>query len=180
MNTGIQRSSATPYGASTTTSPAGKISIGQITWKKDLPAIAAAHNIPYVATACPSYPFDLMDKATGYWDVVASSMGSSGTSLINNVGGNGFLITQALSSASNIDNTNLVPNIEEGGLVDAYEKGIIDPTKVVRSAIENAAAAAVTLLMTNGFAMVCGDPLSVIDAIRYPLLGVTLMEALLA
>ncbi|MFC2021748.1 pyruvate synthase subunit PorB [Chloroflexota bacterium] len=62
MNTGIQRSSATPFGASTTTSPAGKKSIGQVTWKKNMPAIAAAHDIPYVATACPSYPFDLMDK----------------------------------------------------------------------------------------------------------------------
>ena len=62
MNTGIQRSSATPFGASTTTSPAGKVSIGQVTWKKDMPAIAAAHKIPYVATACPSYPFDLIDK----------------------------------------------------------------------------------------------------------------------
>ena len=62
MNTGIQRSSSTPYGASTTTSPAGKHSIGQVSWKKDMPAIAAAHNIPYVATACSSYPFDLMDK----------------------------------------------------------------------------------------------------------------------
>jgi len=62
MNTGIQRSSGTPFGASTTTSPAGKVSIGQTTWKKNLPAIAAAHDIPYVATACPSYPFDLIDK----------------------------------------------------------------------------------------------------------------------
>jgi pyruvate ferredoxin oxidoreductase beta subunit len=62
MNTGIQRSSATPFGASTTTSPAGKVSIGQVTWKKNMPAIVAAHNIPYVATACPSYPFDLMTK----------------------------------------------------------------------------------------------------------------------
>ncbi|MBL7125549.1 MAG: pyruvate ferredoxin oxidoreductase, partial [Dehalococcoidales bacterium] len=62
MNTGVQRSSATPYGASTTTSPAGKVSIGQVTWKKNMPAIAAAHDIPYVATACPSYPFDLMAK----------------------------------------------------------------------------------------------------------------------
>jgi pyruvate ferredoxin oxidoreductase beta subunit len=62
MNTGIQRSSSTPYGASTTTAPAGKVSIGQVTWKKNMPAIAAAHNIPYVATACPSYPFDLMAK----------------------------------------------------------------------------------------------------------------------
>ena len=64
MNTGIQRSSSTPYGASTTTSPAGKISIGQINRKKNMPAIAAAHNIPYVATACPSYPFDLMNKVS--------------------------------------------------------------------------------------------------------------------
>jgi len=62
MNTGIQRSSATPFGAHTTTSPAGKVSIGQFSWKKNMPAIAVAHNIPYVATACPSYPFDLMDK----------------------------------------------------------------------------------------------------------------------
>jgi pyruvate ferredoxin oxidoreductase beta subunit len=62
MNTGIQRSSATPHGASTTTAPAGKFSIGQTTWKKDLPEIAVAHNIPYVATASPGYPFDLMNK----------------------------------------------------------------------------------------------------------------------
>jgi len=62
MNTGIQRSSATPYGAFTTTSPPGKMSIGQVSWKKDMPAIAVAHKIPYVATACHSYPFDLMAK----------------------------------------------------------------------------------------------------------------------
>ncbi len=62
MNTGIQRSSATPFGASTTTSPAGKKSIGQYTWKKNVAEIAAAHNIPYVATATHGYPFDLMDK----------------------------------------------------------------------------------------------------------------------
>ncbi|MDT8272021.1 MAG: pyruvate synthase subunit PorB [Desulfomonilia bacterium] len=62
MNTGIQRSSSTPYGASTTTSPAGKVSIGQQTQKKNLPRIAVAHNIPYVATACPSFPFDLIEK----------------------------------------------------------------------------------------------------------------------
>ncbi len=62
MNTGIQRSSATPFGAVTTTSPAGKKSFGQFSWKKNMPAIAAAHNIPYVATACHSYPFDLIAK----------------------------------------------------------------------------------------------------------------------
>jgi len=62
MNTGIQRSSSTPFGAHTTTSPAGRRSIGQFSWKKDMPAIAVAHKIPYVATACPSYPKDLMRK----------------------------------------------------------------------------------------------------------------------
>jgi len=62
MNTGVQRSSGTPFGASTTTSPTGKLSIGQTRWKKNMAAIAVAHNIPYVATACPSYPFDLMAK----------------------------------------------------------------------------------------------------------------------
>jgi len=63
MNTGIQRSSSTPYGAGTTTSPPGKKSIGQQTWKKNMPAIAAAHDIPYVATASPAYYVDLMNKA---------------------------------------------------------------------------------------------------------------------
>ncbi len=63
MNTGIQRSSSTPYGAWTTTSPPGSVSIGQRTWKKDMPSIAAAHNIPYVATATPAYALDLVNKA---------------------------------------------------------------------------------------------------------------------
>jgi pyruvate ferredoxin oxidoreductase beta subunit len=62
MNTGIQRSSETPFGASTTTAPYGKESMGQHTQKKDMAAIAAAHNIPYVATSCSSYPFDIMAK----------------------------------------------------------------------------------------------------------------------
>jgi pyruvate ferredoxin oxidoreductase beta subunit len=63
MNTGIQRSSSTPYGAMTTTSPPGSKSIGQKTWKKNMPAICAAHGIPYVATASPYYYLDLMNKA---------------------------------------------------------------------------------------------------------------------
>jgi len=69
MNTGIQRSSSTPFGASTTTSPAGTKVHGQTTWKKNMPEIAAAHNIPYVATACPSYPFDLMEKVKKAADI---------------------------------------------------------------------------------------------------------------
>ncbi|OAQ21629.1 pyruvate synthase subunit PorB [Thermosulfurimonas dismutans] len=62
MNTGVQRSSCTPYGAMTTTSPPGEKSFGQMTWKKNVPAIAAAHGIPYVATATPAFFLDLMNK----------------------------------------------------------------------------------------------------------------------
>ena len=57
MNTGVQRSSLTPYGAKTGTDPKGKIE-----WKKNLPLIMAAHNVTYVATASVGYPFDLMRK----------------------------------------------------------------------------------------------------------------------
>lgn len=49
MNTGIQRSSATPRYADTTTSPIGKDSNGKVQSRKDLTAIIADHNIPYVA-----------------------------------------------------------------------------------------------------------------------------------
>ncbi len=62
MNTGIQRSGATPYGAWTTTSPYGKYSIGKEERKKDVPMIMAAHNIPYVATASIAFPMDYMNK----------------------------------------------------------------------------------------------------------------------
>ena len=62
MNTGIQRSSATPYGAQTTTSPAGKVVAGKQQFRKDLTAIMAAHDIPYVAQAAPSRWRDLMQK----------------------------------------------------------------------------------------------------------------------
>lgn len=56
-NTGMQRSGATPYGAWTTTTPTGKRE-----HKKDMPMIMAAHGIPYVATASPSYPLDFINK----------------------------------------------------------------------------------------------------------------------
>ena len=62
MNTGIQRSGATPFGASTTTEPAGFDSSGKKAWKKNVPEIMVAHNVPYVATACHSYPLDFMNK----------------------------------------------------------------------------------------------------------------------
>jgi pyruvate ferredoxin oxidoreductase beta subunit len=62
MNTGGQRSGATPACAATTTHPAGIQSMGKTEKKKDLPAIAAAHGIPYVATASVAYLRDLKKK----------------------------------------------------------------------------------------------------------------------
>ncbi len=62
MNTGIQRSSATPYGAWTTTTPVGKKWRGEWRPKKDIITIALAHRIPYVATANPAYPVDMVEK----------------------------------------------------------------------------------------------------------------------
>jgi pyruvate/2-oxoacid:ferredoxin oxidoreductase beta subunit len=57
MNTGNQRSSATPFGAWTTTTPGTKVEV-----KKDIIQILAAHQIPYAATASIAYPEDLVRK----------------------------------------------------------------------------------------------------------------------
>jgi pyruvate ferredoxin oxidoreductase beta subunit len=62
MNTGIQRSSGTPMYASTTTSPAGKVSLGNPLNKKNMPAIIAAHGSPYIATASVAYAPDMIRK----------------------------------------------------------------------------------------------------------------------
>ncbi|MBN2096924.1 MAG: pyruvate ferredoxin oxidoreductase [Candidatus Omnitrophica bacterium] len=63
MNTSIQRSSATPFGAATTTSPAGKVAAGKVQFRKDLTAIVAAHKIPYVAQGTISHWNDLVTKS---------------------------------------------------------------------------------------------------------------------
>jgi len=62
MNTGIQRSGATPRGASTTTSPAGSVIPGKRQNKKDLIAIAMGHHIDYAATATVGFPNDYITK----------------------------------------------------------------------------------------------------------------------
>lgn len=62
MNTGIQRSSATPFCAATTTSPVGKVEKGKKQFAKDLTRIMVAHNIPYVAQTSPHRWMDLMTK----------------------------------------------------------------------------------------------------------------------
>jgi pyruvate ferredoxin oxidoreductase beta subunit len=63
MNTGIQRSGGTPYGASTTTSQVGKAVPGKLEQKKPIADIMVAHDMPYVATASPYYWKDLIMKA---------------------------------------------------------------------------------------------------------------------
>lgn len=76
MNTNIQRSSATPKGAHTTTSPAGRVIPGKQQFRKDLTAIMAAHNIPYVAQASISHWNDLVTK-------VQKALATNGPSFIN-------------------------------------------------------------------------------------------------
>jgi pyruvate/2-oxoacid:ferredoxin oxidoreductase beta subunit len=63
MNTGIQMSGATPFGAWTTTSPNGKVISGKRRFKKDLGAIVAAHGVPYMATLSIAHWNDFVRKA---------------------------------------------------------------------------------------------------------------------
>jgi pyruvate ferredoxin oxidoreductase beta subunit len=76
MNTGTQRSSATHLGTWTTTTPVGKVLPGKSQHRKDLTAIIAAHNIPYVAQAAPHAWKDLMTK-------VQKAVAADGPSFIN-------------------------------------------------------------------------------------------------
>ncbi len=76
MNTGTQRSSATPKAAWTTTTPTGKVITGKVQPRKDMTAIVAAHNIPYVAQAAPHAWNDLMIK-------VKKAISKEGPSFIN-------------------------------------------------------------------------------------------------
>jgi pyruvate ferredoxin oxidoreductase beta subunit len=62
MNTGVQRSGATPRGADTTTAPAGKVKQGKEQFRKDLTEIMVAHKIPYVAQAVVGNWRDLTSK----------------------------------------------------------------------------------------------------------------------
>jgi pyruvate ferredoxin oxidoreductase beta subunit len=64
MNTGIQRSSATPFGADTKTAPAGKVHQGKKQFPKNLTEIIINHDVPYAAQACVSHWKDLDKKVT--------------------------------------------------------------------------------------------------------------------
>ena len=63
MNTGVQRSSATPFGAATTTAPDGKVLHGKEEFRKDISKIMVAHDIPYVAQAAMHDVNDISNKA---------------------------------------------------------------------------------------------------------------------
>ncbi len=69
MNTGIQRSSATPKGASTTTSPAGREIPGKEQSRKEITDIVAAHKIDYVGQTAPWRPQDVISKAKKAFEV---------------------------------------------------------------------------------------------------------------
>jgi len=62
MNTGIQRSGSTPWGAWTTTTPVGNSHGFKRESKKDIMAIMQAHKIPYAATVSPAFPEDFIKK----------------------------------------------------------------------------------------------------------------------
>ncbi|MEO0216843.1 MAG: thiamine pyrophosphate-dependent enzyme [candidate division WOR-3 bacterium] len=76
MNTGIQRSSATPYGAHTTTSPAGTVIPGKLQPRKNLTEIIIAHEPAYAAQATIGYWNDLATK-------VRKALDADGPSFIN-------------------------------------------------------------------------------------------------
>lgn len=78
MNTGVQRSSATPIGANTTTSPVGSGSAGKLQWRKNLSLIASAHRIPYIAQTLP-WGGRQMDLATK----VRKALACNGPAFIN-------------------------------------------------------------------------------------------------
>ena len=62
MNTGVQRSSATPFGAWTSTTPVGVAQKGKNTTSKNMPLVMSMHDIPYVATATLSHMDDYAEK----------------------------------------------------------------------------------------------------------------------
>jgi len=69
MNTGIQRSGATPLGAWTTTTPVGPTSHGKTEGKKDIMAIVLAHHPAYAATLNPAFPEDFLKKVEKARDI---------------------------------------------------------------------------------------------------------------
>lgn len=117
MNTGVQRSSATPQFASTTTTPEPQVKT-QV--KKDFMDIVAAHAIPYAASASIAYPADLQQK-------VEKAMKVNGASVLHIFSpcptGQGFAEKNTVKIARLAVETGIFPlyELENGTLTINYE-----------------------------------------------------------
>ena len=118
MNTGIQKSSLTPFGASTTTTPAGKREHGCLTQKKSLFDIVAAHRIPYAATASVGYLNDFIKKVERARDIKAVSythLNGAETLIMGafGCGRNGYPVEQVIELIQNwiAEHPGAVPNV---------------------------------------------------------------------
>jgi pyruvate ferredoxin oxidoreductase beta subunit len=109
MNTGVQKSGLSPFGARTTTTPAGRNIRGNIRPKKRMFEIVAAHGIPYAATASIGYLSDYADK-------VAKAKSIRGAKYIHVIApcpvGHGFASDETIDLAREIVDTGLWPLAE--------------------------------------------------------------------
>nr|WP_321496953.1 pyruvate synthase subunit PorB [uncultured Methanolobus sp.] len=122
MNTGVQRSGATPFNASTTTSPAGKVSFGNDRPKKNMPAIMVAHGSPYVATTSIGFPKDMINKVKKAVDIEGPTYIHSHAPCTT---GWGFDTSKTVEVAKMAVNTGLWPlyEVEEGEITKVRKIG---------------------------------------------------------
>jgi pyruvate ferredoxin oxidoreductase beta subunit len=113
MNTGNQRSSATPYGANTETAPAGTQSFGKAQKRKDLMGIVAAHHVKYAAQANVANLPDLKRKAKKAFEIEGPTFLSIFSPCTNNWK---FPTSQYVNIAKLATETNFWPlyEIEDG------------------------------------------------------------------
>ncbi len=128
MNTGIQRSSGTPLGAFTSTTPLGCRSFGEMLPKKDMIEIARAHRLQYVASATIAYPRDLMTK-------VRKGLEVKGASYIHLITpcpiGWGFETDETIELSRLIVETAIFPLVEYSNnrLTGVYKPKVIKPVE---------------------------------------------------
>jgi len=129
MNTGVQRSSATPIGSHTTTSPAGKTVSGKKVHQKNLTEIMAAHELPYVAQTTIAYWMDATKKFEKAWSI-------EGPKFINTyspcVPGWGYHMSQTIKISKLAVETNMWPCYEvENGVYRITIKNPLEKRKPV-------------------------------------------------
>lgn len=132
MNTGIQKSSLTPFGAKTTTTPAGKNIRGNLRPKKNLFEIVAAHGIPYAATAS-------VGNLTDYMNKVKKASEIKGTKFIHIIApcptGWGIKTNETVDIASEVVECGLwyLAEYENGAFKLNYKpKTLLDPTDYLK------------------------------------------------